>query len=191
VVVAPPTGQAPDLPVLPLVQGSPNLSAPAQMKVSLKATLGSGCWCSLCLRHVASFVLACAPASGHTSRLDYYWTDPAPAPTHQGQHSGRRGPIHPIQWVVLERASESTVRIGKMVGWCPAIGPRDRPRITGVRQVDRARAVTRIACLFQRNPSQRAGVEAPVEAVVHIRHGLEGRPLYDRSRTPPVLRWPR
>lgn len=109
----------------------------------------------------------------------------------RGPDADGHGPIHPIQWVVLGQPSESWVRIGNMVGWCPDLGLESRPRISGVRQVDRAGRVMLTAYLTQRNPAGCAGVETLVETVVHIRHGLKGRPLYDGSRTPPVRRWPR
>src|SRR3954451_11783763 len=124
---------------------------------------------------------------------DHAHSAPSRTPTHQVRHGQKQAPVHPVQWVVLGRPGKSNVRIGNIVGWCPDRELASRPHIVGVRQVDRARSVSLTAYLAQKNQNSSpcAGVETPVEYVVHIRHGLRGRPLYDGSQTPPLQRWPR
>jgi hypothetical protein len=101
----------------------------------------------------------------------------------------------PIQWRVMEPPTETTVTIGNDVGWCP--GSHRVPRISGVRQVDTANAVILTAYFAGRPPHPKpgmnscAGVETRIFSVVHIRGGLDGRPLYDGSQSPPKKRWPR
>jgi hypothetical protein len=109
-----------------------------------------------------------------------------------------RVPVHPTSWVVLGFPDRNAVRIGKEVGWCPEVNPATgdvklatRPRITGVKQVSRRRAVILTAYLSQKKLGNCLGVITPVEYVVHIRNGLNGRALYDGSKSPPIRRWPR
>ena len=101
------------------------------------------------------------------------------------------GQVHASAWTVLGQPSEYVVRVGRMVRWCTDLGLASRPRISGLKQIDRTRAVILTAYLAQRNPSACPSVETPVEYVVHIRHGLRGRSLYDGSKSPPIRRWPR
>lgn len=99
--------------------------------------------------------------------------------------------IYKIGWRVLGRPGGRTVRIGSIVGWCPDKAGKTRPHIAGVEQTDGSHAVT-LTAYVQRVPLQHClGVDTPVEHVVHIRHGLHGRALYDGSRSPPLRRWPR
>jgi hypothetical protein len=119
---------------------------------------------------------------------------------HVGGNSHMQGPAagqggKPVQWQALDPPSETEVRIGNNVGWCPGFGPF--PRISGVRQVSTPKAV--ILTAYFVNPPPRSkpgrpacpGVEALIERVVHIRGGLGDRPLYDGSQSPPKKRWPR
>lgn len=85
----------------------------------------------------------------------------------------------PVQWKVLEKRDERTVRIGNWVGWCPGGGPL--PKIKGVRQVDHSNVVILTAILINRTHNCEADVVTPVEQVGRIRGGLQGRPLYDGS----------
>ncbi len=102
---------------------------------------------------------------------------------------GRLGGATAVHWVVLGHPGRNGVRIGNNVGWCPDSGTASRPRITGVKQVDRPHTVVLTAYLSQRSHRNCAGVEILVEYTVHIRGGLRGRTLYDGSKSPPVQRW--
>jgi len=98
---------------------------------------------------------------------------------------------HPTPWVVVGVPGEKSVRIRRTLGWCP--NPANlglRPRIVGVRQVDKPSAVILTPYLVHKSQPS-CLVVTPVEYVVHIRNGLQGRPLYDGSQSPPVRRWPR
>jgi hypothetical protein len=77
-----------------------------------------------------------------------------------------------------------------MVGWCPDPGLNTRPRISGVKQIDRSRAVILEVYVAKEGVGHCDAVEAPVKALVHIRHGLRGRSLYDGSVSPSIRRWP-
>lgn len=108
-----------------------------------------------------------------------------------GAKQGAKVPVHLMKWRVLERPGEGRVRIGNMVGWCPDLKLDTGPRIRGVKQIDRSRAVILKVYVAQTGTQHCGPVEAPVEVVVHIRHGLKGRALYDGSASPPIRRWPR
>lgn len=106
----------------------------------------------------------------------------------RGRHHIR---VHSIQWVVRGIPSNTVVRIGSTVTWCPS--PTDlaaRPRIIGVHQVDRRNAVLLTAYVASEY-QPRCLVAVPVEHTVHVRGGLGGRPLYDGSKLPPIRRWPK
>lgn len=111
---------------------------------------------------------------------------------YQEWNAGRRvKEARPMTWHVLGRANGSRVRIGRNVEWCPESGSATRPRITGVKQVDRRHSVVLTAFIARRPVRNCGAVEILVERLVHIRGGLHGRPLYDGSKSPPVRRWPR
>lgn len=109
---------------------------------------------------------------------------------HRNRHRPGNLPVHPIRWVVRKQLGRSAVRIGSTVAWCPDEKLRFRPHITGVKQVYRPRAVVLTAYLAQKHQPQ-CLLATPVEYVVHIRHGIDGRILYDGSSSPPVRRWPK
>lgn len=112
------------------------------------------------------------------------------APVHgsRSQTGGQKGV--PVQWRVLEKPTGTRVTIGNDVGYCT--GSHRVPRISGVRQIDSSQAVTLTAYFAGRPPRGcKAGVETRISYVVHIRGGLNGRPLYDGSQSPPVKRWPK
>jgi hypothetical protein len=124
-------------------------------------------------------------------------TDPSPTPELREQSAddariqGQKG--KPVQWHILEAPTESTVSIGSSVGYCP--GGDRVPHISGVRQIDRPKAVILIA-YFAGRPRHFSGSNGCVETLiatrVHIRGGLRDRPLYDGSQSPPKLKhWPR
>lgn len=102
----------------------------------------------------------------------------------------RLGSATLVRWVVLGHPRRNAVRIGNNVGWCPDSGTASRPRITGVKQVERPDAVVLTAYLSHGSHRNCAGVEIRVEHTVHIRGGLRGRTLYDGSKSPPIQRWP-
>jgi hypothetical protein len=111
-----------------------------------------------------------------------------------GQHASPRGQKgKPVQWHILEAPTESTVSIGSYVGYCRGAGRV--PRISGVRQIDRPKAVILIA-YFAGRPPHISGFNnclgTLIGTTVHIRGGLRDRPLYDGSQSPPKLKhWPR
>lgn len=76
------------------------------------------------------------------------------------------------------------------IGYCPDI-PNRRPRITGVREVDRPRAVILTAYLIHRPKPGCAEVATEAEKVVVLRQPIRGRALYDGKPSPPKKRWPR
>ncbi len=109
-------------------------------------------------------------------------------------HSGHSQRRRPVQWRVFEEPTETTVEIRNSVGFCS--GSHRVPRISGVRQEDHANSVVLTAYLAGRPPHSKSGMpcaggETIISSDIHIRGGLNGRPLYDGSQTPPVKRWPR
>lgn len=108
-----------------------------------------------------------------------------------GPHSVPAEGGRPVQWRVLNRPGVRKVRIASgLIGYCPDI-PNRRPRITGVREIDRPRAVILTAYLIHRPKPGCAAVETEAQKVVVLRRPIRGRPLYDGSRSPPKRRWPR
>jgi hypothetical protein len=88
---------------------------------------------------------------------------------------------------VLGRPHGSRITIGWEVEWCPNGKPR--ARITGVKQVDKPKAVILTAYVIA--PSANCLVSRPLQRTVSIRGGLHGRVLLDGSSSPPKQRWPR
>lgn len=118
-------------------------------------------------------------------------TSGSPGPLTRFVHHEGRTATRVVQWVVRGEPSENSVRIGNTFGWCPGLGQKVAPRITGVRQVGRPHSVVLTAYLSSGSTAHCAGVEASVERQVRIRGGLDGRALLDGSQSPPITRWPR
>jgi hypothetical protein len=103
----------------------------------------------------------------------------------------------PVPWSYLKRLGPRTVRIGGSVGWCVTapLNGANAPRIERVRSVERQDEIVLHAFVGFR-PSQLdgsgacAGVEALVDAVVHLHRRLGSRSVYDGFRQPPIQRWP-
>jgi hypothetical protein len=96
----------------------------------------------------------------------------------------------PVQLRVLGVGGTRRVRIRSgTFGWCPDI-PHSYPRITGVREVDRPRAVVLTAYLVGGVRPGCAEVSVDVQKRLWLRQPRDGRPIYDGSQSPPVRRWP-
>lgn len=141
-------------------------------------------------------LIRCGTSTGRAdaeSSKSETWDDraaPHPAmPSTKG--SGALLPGRPVAWIVVSHPEENRFRIKTpLLGWCPAV-PHSQPRIAGVREVDRRRAVILTAYLVNGRPPLGCGeVAYKAEFVVNLRARRSGLPLYDGSEQPPVRRWP-
>lgn len=107
-------------------------------------------------------------------------------PTTKGP--GASIPGRPVEWIVVSHPEDNRFRIRTpLVELCPG----SRPRIAGVREVDRNRSVVLTAYLVNRVPRAGCGEIATwAEFVVNLRSRRSGLPLYDGSQRPAVRRWP-
>jgi hypothetical protein len=96
----------------------------------------------------------------------------------------------PIQWVVINKTVDKTVRMKANVAWCTYTS-EPPPRISGVRVVERPRKVYMTAFLPHQPTHGCLAVAVLVNYTVTLRHELGGRQLFDASQKPPVKRWPR